>query len=610
MSLRGALRGVCGRIVTQLSTKEKKKQQRALILQRAVLEVLESRQYLSVPTPPSSLSSNVLGPTSVSLAWVDTAGDETGFKVQESSNGGTSYAQVTTLASSVNTYTVTSLSPSTSYDFQIVAYNSSGNSSPSNVVNPTTAAAPVSPSGLSATTASPTKINLAWTNNDISGTVTSIIVQEDVSGSYLQLATLSPTATSYSATSLAAGTPYSFRIVAYNGADSTPSNVATATTTPAPTAPSGLTATVVSPSQINLAWTNNDTSGTVTSVIVQESVAGGSYLHLTTLSPTATSYDATALTANTSYSYRIVAYNGADSTPSNIASGFTSAAPTAPSGLSATVASPTQINLAWTNNDTSGTVTSILVQESVAGGGYALLATLSSTATSYNASYLTAGTSYSYRIVAYNGADSTPSNIASATTTAAPTAPSGLSATTASPTQINLAWTNNDTSGTVTSIIVQESVAGGGYAQLATLSSTATSYDATYLTAGTPYSYRIVAYNGADSTPSNIASATTAAAPTAPSSLSATVISPSQINLAWTNNDTSGTVTSIIIQESVDGGSYAQLATVSPSAHTYSALFLSANTSYSYRVVAYNGANSHRIQRRQRHHQSRADRPQ
>ena len=67
-----------------------------------------------------------------------------------------------------------------------------------------------------------------------------------------------------------------------------------------------------------------------------------------------TSYSNTGLTASTSYSYRVRAYNAAgDSDYSNTASAVTQAAPAlpaAPTNLIATAVSKSQINLSWTDN--------------------------------------------------------------------------------------------------------------------------------------------------------------------------------------------------------------------------------------------------------------------
>ena len=243
-------------------------------------------------------------------------------------------------------------------------------------------------------------------------------------------------------------------------------------------------------------------------MVVEESLDGGSsYLLLSSLSASSNSTTIANLNPSTSYTFRVHAYNGTASADTAAASATTQsgstspAKPTAPSGLSATVASATQINLAWTNNDTSGTVTAISLEESTDGGTtYNQIASISPSATSYDvANNITPGASYVFRLQAHNGYSSGYSNTASATAFAVPAAPSSLSTTIVSPTQINLAWTNNDTSGTVTALSLEESINGGGFSQIASLSSSTASYDISGLTAGTAYAFRVQAHNGADS---------------------------------------------------------------------------------------------------------------
>jgi hypothetical protein len=89
--------------------------------------------------------------------------------------------------------------------------------------------------------------------------------------------------------------------------------------------------------------------------------------------------------------------------------------PAAPSGLQATVASATEIDLAWTNN--ASNQTGFQVQRSPDNTTWTNLSTVGPTTLAYNDTGLTAGTLYYYRVAAYNSAgNSAWSNVASAIT--------------------------------------------------------------------------------------------------------------------------------------------------------------------------------------------------
>jgi hypothetical protein len=175
-----------------------------------------------------------------------------------------------------------------------------------------------------------------------------------------------------------------------------------------------------------------------------------------------------------------------------------------------------------------------------------------------------------------------------------PAAPSNLVATAAGTTQINLTWKDNATNETGFKI---ERAAGTGsnlsYSQIATVGANITSYSSTGLGAGATYTYRIRAYNKfGDSAYSDPASATTGASPTnppaAPSVLMATAVSSTQINLAWTDN--ADNEAGFKIERALDGVSFTQIATTGADVTTYSNSGLTASTTYTYRVRAYNAA--------------------
>jgi len=86
-------------------------------------------------------------------------------------------------------------------------------------------------------------------------------------------------------------------------------NFFTITTVNAPTSPSNLIATAISSSQINLSWQDN--SNNETGFKIERKIAGGSYSQITTVGANVTSYQNTGLSPNTTYYYRVRAYNDA-----------------------------------------------------------------------------------------------------------------------------------------------------------------------------------------------------------------------------------------------------------------------------------------------------------
>jgi mono/diheme cytochrome c family protein len=189
--------------------------------------------------------------------------------------------------------------------------------------------------------------------------------------------------------------------------------------------------------------------------------------------------------------------------------------PAAPSGLAGTPASSTQVNLAWVDN--SNNETGFKVERASNSNFTTGLMTFSIAAglRAYSDTGLTASTTYYYRVLATNAAgDSSPSNSVSVTTAppaiTRPAAPTGLSGTAASGTQINLTWIDN--SNNETGFKVQRAVNSSFTTGLMTFTIPAGlgAYADTGLTANTTYYYRVLATNAAgDSAPSNSISVTT-----------------------------------------------------------------------------------------------------
>jgi titin len=119
-----------------------------------------------------------------------------------------------------------------------------------------------------------------------------------------------------------------------------------------------------------------------------------------------------------------------------------------------------------------------------------------------------------------------------------------------------------------------------------------TTFSNTGLTASTSYSYRVRATNlGGDSAYSNTATATTQATqtvPAAPSNLTATAVSTSQVNLSWVDNANNESGFKIERCQGQLCTNFAQIAQVGANVTTFSNTGLSRNTRYRYRVRAFN----------------------
>ena len=187
-----------------------------------------------------------------------------------------------------------------------------------------------------------------------------------------------------------------------------------------PAAPTNLTATTFSSSQINLSWTDN--ANNENGFKVEQSTDGTTFAQIATLGSNSVSYSATALSASTTYFYRVVSFNDAgNSTFSNTASATTSAPPpplpAAPSALSATAASRTLINLSWTDNSGNETGFKIERCKNPNCTNFAQIAQVGASVTTFADTGVVKNTAYNYRVRAFNAAgNSAYSNTASAKT--------------------------------------------------------------------------------------------------------------------------------------------------------------------------------------------------
>jgi chitodextrinase len=473
------------------------------------------------PSTPSGVTGAAVSPSQINLNWsasTDNMG-VTGYRVYR--NG----VPLTTL-SNVTTYQNTGLNASTTYSYTVQSIDGAGNASgQSTAAILTTPAAldttaPSTPTGLTATAVSISRIDLSWSASTDNVAVTGYRVFRNSA----LLITLGNATTTYQDRGLTAGATYIYTVRALDAAGNvsglSPTASATTLTTPdtiAPTVPDNLAAVAVGDSQIALSWLASTDNDVVAGYRVYRN--GAFLIQLADF----TTYQDTGLTASTTYSYNVDAIDAAGnvsglsaaanattlSTPDTIA-------PSTPKGLAANAVSPSQINLSWSASTDNVAVTGYRITRNGA-----LLITLGNV-TTYQDTGLGAATTYTYRVRALDAAGnvSGQSTAASATTppvpdTTAPTTPSSLTANAISAGTISLNWSAST-----------DNVAVAGYRLyrngvfLVALGNV-TTYQNTGLSASTTYSYNVDAIDAVG----NASGISTAA--------SATTLAPNTATLTW-----------------------------------------------------------------------------
>ncbi len=280
-----------------------------------------------VPVAPTGLSATPNSATQVTLTWSDNSDNETDFQIYRCLGSGCStFSYYAAEPPNTTAYTVAGLSEGATYGFRVRARNGSLESGWSNIVHVSTLSRPVAPSGLAAVVVSASRVDLSW--SDQSDNENEFVVERCTGASctnFSSVATPNANATTYSNTGLSAATAYRYRLKAVNSiGESGPSNIVLATTPAvAPSAPTGITASTVSDSRIDIRW--NDASTNETSFTV-ERCAGATCTNFalrSTLPAGFTSYDDGSLAPLTTYRYRVSAVNSAGSSPGSIVSATT-----------------------------------------------------------------------------------------------------------------------------------------------------------------------------------------------------------------------------------------------------------------------------------------------
>ncbi|HZJ47224.1 MAG TPA: galactose oxidase-like domain-containing protein, partial [Pyrinomonadaceae bacterium] len=383
---------------------------------------------------------------------------------------------------------------------------------------------------------------------------------------------------------------------------------------PAPAAPSSLSATVASPSQIDLSWLDN--SFNEDGFKIERCQPGSAVGTSTTPAVTVQSAAADETVVD------VVSY-GSSTAPPTIAANSSQTelwnfrsinADFGIGGACSTKPGASSVGMAWTLSESRNWAIEAVSVKGASGSPPTLDAVshsaIASTASPYQWNHTCTGTNRALIVgIALANANDTVTNVmynsvpmlrvASAVQGTArvyifylPNPASGTN-------PISVAFTGGFTSFSVGAVSftdvdqlqpIRQGTDCTNFSEIAQVGSGTVSYSNTGLASGTNYSYRVRAYNvGGDSSYSNTASANTSTPPpAAPLNLAASAISATRIDLTWTDNTSNEDGFKIERCQGSACSNFSEIAQVGSGTVSYSNTGLASGTNYSYRVRAYN----------------------
>jgi len=96
------------------------------------------------PVAPSDLTATAISSSQIDLSWHDNSGDEQGFRIERSLDA-FAFTEIATVGPNVTSFSDTTVSADTLYFYRVFAFNSFGNSEPSNIAFAQTPPNPIPP---------------------------------------------------------------------------------------------------------------------------------------------------------------------------------------------------------------------------------------------------------------------------------------------------------------------------------------------------------------------------------------------------------------------------------------------------------------------------------
>lgn len=403
---------------------------------------------LAVPNAPTDVTAVAQSSSSIQLTWTDNATDETGFIVERSTSETSGYVLVGEPAIDATSFLDEGLPDhSMTYYYRVAAKGATTaeNSAFTTAVSATTLG-PEPPSALTATEIGAKFITLGWQDN--TNSETAFVIERAPGGntSFALVGEVDADILTFTDNGVEPQTAYDYRAAARVDGQLTDYSTVLSVTTAAPdlpAAPTSLTATVLSPTEIRINWL--DASDNELGFQIQRSdFVSSAFKNEAEVAANVKSFTFTDLISNSDYWFKVVAFNNdGESAASNTVNAKTDVdVPAQATNLQISAITIEGFEMQWEDNSDVESSYRIDIRQQ---GDFSTLSELEANAESFTVTGLEKATTYTVRVAAVNETGESFSDEVSTTTLdEPPEAPSDLTLSIDDTgTEITLTWVDN-----------------------------------------------------------------------------------------------------------------------------------------------------------------------
>jgi hypothetical protein len=279
----------------------------------------------------------------VSVSWTDNAANEDGFRVERSTDLGSTWTiaqqyDIPNVAAAINLASITEQQVC----YRVIAFNGHGDSPASNTDCTTP---PAGVTGLTASAVDQQTIEIAWTDN--SAVEDGYQVIRSTGGPWTTVVDLPANSTNYRDVGLGSNATYSYGVQAKKDAGYSDFSdlVSVVLANEPPAAPSGTNASPITSTDVMVNWMDN--SSNEDGFRIERSI-DGSWVAVGTVDPWTGAFMDTGVPTEQQLCYQVIAFNGSgESAPSNIGCTIPNDGPT---DLTATQLDEITFELSWIDN--------------------------------------------------------------------------------------------------------------------------------------------------------------------------------------------------------------------------------------------------------------------